>query len=83
MSSQDFNILRIEAMEKRIKELEQSKLLYALMLFNLDSLPVDDEMYSTAEQLLLEQRKEKAIEKEKVRSHYVDSLDAMDYTEEE
>jgi len=78
MSSPDFNTLRIEAMEKRIEELERSKLLYALMLFNVDSLPVDDEMYATAEQLLLEQRKEKVIAKQVARDDYEHSLNIVE-----
>jgi len=78
MSIPDFNTLRIEAMEKRIEELERSRLLYALMLFNVDSLPVDDEMYATAEQLLLEQRKEKVIAKQVARDDYEHSLNIVE-----
>lgn len=74
MSSQEFNMLRIEAMEKRISELEKSNLLYALMLFTVDSLPIDDPMYSKAEQVFLEQRMQKALDKQIVRDDYVDSL---------
>ena len=83
MSSPDFNMLRIEVMEKRISELEKSNLLYAIMLYNVDSLPIDDDLYSTVKEMLDTVKEKLSIKKENVRKHYINSLDAMDYTEEE
>ena len=51
MSSLEFMIIRIEAMDKRIGELEKSNLLYAMMLFNIDMLPEDDPHYNTCKDI--------------------------------
>ena len=76
-----YNILRITALEDRIDELDKTNLLYAIMLYNVDSLPIDDDLYSTVKEMMETVKEKLSIKKENVRKHYVDSLDAMDYTD--
>lgn len=74
-----YNLLRITALEDRIDELDRTNLLYAIMLYNIDSLPIDDDLYSTVKEMGETIKEKLAIKKENVRKDYINSLDAMDY----
>lgn len=76
---QDYDLLRIGSMQKRIAELEESNFLYAMELYLAEMLEETDPNYEECKEIHDVYRTDRAEDKEAARKAYVNSLDAMDY----